>query len=195
MIPATLQNNPSLDRWVSFPNPGRVRVAVGKTEYGQGMLTGLAQIAAEELDVAFERLDVVNLETGASPDEGLTVGSMSTEMSGASIRAACAETRSLFAEAAARRLGCDAGEIDVDDGAFLRAGATTGSRLLGARRRGRPGAPAKRGREAEVAGQAQAGRDLAATHRPAAQAVRRGLPARPCPARNAARPRPAPTRA
>ncbi|HXQ46794.1 MAG TPA: molybdopterin cofactor-binding domain-containing protein, partial [Caulobacteraceae bacterium] len=126
MIPATLQNNPSLDRWVSFPKPGRVRVAVGKTEYGQGMLTGLAQIAAEELDVAFERLDVVNLETGASPDEGLTVGSMSTEMSGASIRAACAETRSLFAEAAARRLGCDAGEIDVDDGAFLRAGAATG---------------------------------------------------------------------
>ena len=126
MIPATLANNPSLDRWVSFPTPGRVRIAVGKTEYGQGMLTGLAQIAADELDVAFERLDVVNLETGASPDEGLTVGSMSTEMSGASIRAACAEARALFAVAAARRLGCDAGEIDVDDGAFLRAGAETG---------------------------------------------------------------------
>jgi nicotinate dehydrogenase subunit B len=126
MIPQTLQNNPSLERWVSFPTAGRVRVAVGKTEYGQGMLTGLAQIAAEELDVAFERLDVVNLETGASPDEGLTVGSMSTEMSGASIRAACAEARSLFAEAVAQRLGCDASDIDVDDGAFLRAGAKTG---------------------------------------------------------------------
>ncbi|HLI65777.1 MAG TPA: molybdopterin cofactor-binding domain-containing protein [Caulobacteraceae bacterium] len=125
-IPQTLQNNPSLDRWVSFPAKGRVRVAVGKTEYGQGMLTGLAQIAAEELDVAFDRLDVVNLETGASPDEGLTVGSMSTEMSGASIRAACAEARSLFAEAAARRLGCDPGELDIDDGAFLHGGAATG---------------------------------------------------------------------
>jgi CO/xanthine dehydrogenase Mo-binding subunit len=126
MIPATLMNNPSLDRWVSFPTPGRVRVAVGKTEYGQGMLTGLAQIAAEELDVVFERLDVVNLETGASPDEGLTVGSMSTEMSGASIRAACAEARALFAAAAAEKLGCDAGELDVDDGAFMRGGAKTG---------------------------------------------------------------------
>ncbi len=126
MIPQTLQNNPSLDRWVSFPTKGRVRVAVGKSEYGQGMLTGLAQIAAEELDVAFERLDVVNLETGASPDEGLTVGSMSTEMSGASIRAASAEVRALFAEAAASRLGCTADELDVDDGAFLREGERTG---------------------------------------------------------------------
>ncbi len=69
---------------------------------------------------------MVNPETDRSPDEGLTVGSMSTEMSGASIRAACAEARALFAGAAARRLGCDAGELDVDDGAFVRAGAATG---------------------------------------------------------------------
>ncbi len=126
MIPQSLAANPRLDRWVGFETPGVVRVAFGKVEYGQGAMTGLAQIAAEELDVGMDRLDVVNPETDLSPDEGLTVGSMSTESSGASIRAACAEARALFAAAAARRLGCDASELDVADGAFLHGGVATG---------------------------------------------------------------------
>jgi nicotinate dehydrogenase subunit B len=126
MIPPSLQANPRLDRWVSFPARGRVRVGVGKVEYGQGALTGLAQIAAEELDVALERIDLVNPQTDVSPNEGLTVGSMTTSSSGASVRAACAEARALFADAAARKLGCDAGELDIDDGAFLRDSMVTG---------------------------------------------------------------------
>jgi len=125
-IPASLAANPRLDRWVGFEEPGLVRIAVGKVEYGQGAMTGLAQIAAEELDVGMDRLDVVNPETDLSPDEGLTVGSMSTESSGASIRFACAEARALFVAAAARRLGCDPAEIEIDDGAFLAGGEPSG---------------------------------------------------------------------
>jgi CO/xanthine dehydrogenase Mo-binding subunit len=108
-VPASLAANPRLDRWVGFEAPGVVRVAIGKVEYGQGALTGLAQIAAEELDVAMHQVDLVNPETDRSPDEGLTVGSMTTESSGAAIRAACAEVRALFITAAARRLGCPPG--------------------------------------------------------------------------------------
>ena len=126
MIPANLANNPRLDRWVGFETPGRVRIAIGKVEYGQGALTGLAQIAAEELDVGFERLVMVNPETDRSPDEGLTVGSMSIETSGASIRVACAEARALFIAAAAAQLGCAPAELDVRDGAVVRGGAHTG---------------------------------------------------------------------
>ena len=126
MIPPSLAANPRLDRWVGFETPGVVRVAFGKVEYGQGASIGLAQIAAEELDVGLDRLEVVNPQTDFSPDEGLTVGSMSTESSGASVRAACAEARALFAAAAARRLGCDAGELEVEDGVFLHGGAPTG---------------------------------------------------------------------
>jgi CO/xanthine dehydrogenase Mo-binding subunit len=125
-VPASLAANPRLDRWVGFETPGVVRVAVGKVEYGQGALTGLAQIAAEELDVAMQRLDLVNPQTDLSPDEGLTVGSMSTESSGASVRAACAETRALFTAAAARRLGCAPDALEIEDGAFLRGGEPTG---------------------------------------------------------------------
>lgn len=125
-LPASLAANPRLDRWVGFETPGRARVAIGKVEYGQGALTGLAQIAAEELDVGMHQVDLVNPETDMSPDEGLTVGSMSTESSGASIRAACAEARALFLAAAARRLGCPAGALEIEDGAFIQHGEPSG---------------------------------------------------------------------
>ncbi|HEY1425482.1 MAG TPA: molybdopterin cofactor-binding domain-containing protein [Caulobacteraceae bacterium] len=125
-IPASLAANPRLDRWVGFEQPGLVRVAFGKVEYGQGAMTGLAQIAAEELDVGLDRLDVVNPETDLSPDEGLTVGSMSTESSGASVRFACAEVRALFIAAAARKLGCAPEALDVEDGIFLADGEPSG---------------------------------------------------------------------
>ncbi|MBV9044803.1 MAG: xanthine dehydrogenase family protein molybdopterin-binding subunit [Alphaproteobacteria bacterium] len=126
MIPPTLQANPILERWVSFPVTGRVRVAFGKVEYGQGAKTALAQIAADELDVAWERLDVVNQATSAVPDEGMTVGSMSIEMSGASVRAAAAEVRALFLAEAARRLRCEAHDLGIDDGAFTINGVPSG---------------------------------------------------------------------
>ena len=87
MIPGMLAANPRLDRWVSFEPDGRVRVAFGRMEYGQGIATALAQMAADELDVSFARLRVVPAATGEIPDEGLTVGSMSIEFSGPAIRA------------------------------------------------------------------------------------------------------------
>jgi CO/xanthine dehydrogenase Mo-binding subunit len=126
MIPQTLQDNPVLERWVSFPSAGKVRVAFGKVEYGQGVVTALAQIAAEELDVAMGQLIVINAASGAVPNEGMTVGSMSIETSGASVRAASAEVRALFVAEAARRLGCAAEELDIRDGSFLKGGKASG---------------------------------------------------------------------
>ncbi|MGZ5989556.1 MAG: molybdopterin cofactor-binding domain-containing protein, partial [Rhizomicrobium sp.] len=126
MIPASLEANPVLERWVSFPEAGKVRVAFGKVEYGQGVMTSLAQIAAEELDVAMERLIVPEAATGAVPDEGLTVGSMSIETSGASVRAAAAEVRALFVTEAAQRLGCAVEDLDILDGKFVKNGRPTG---------------------------------------------------------------------
>ncbi|MDX9996599.1 MAG: molybdopterin cofactor-binding domain-containing protein [Phenylobacterium sp.] len=126
MIPATLQANPELDRWVRFDTVGLARVAFGKVEYGQGTLTALAQIAAEELDLPLSMIEVVNAATGAVPDEGMTVGSMSVESSGASVRAACAEVRALFVAKAAERLDCPPEEIDIRDGVLLVNGLPCG---------------------------------------------------------------------
>ncbi|HZZ32740.1 MAG TPA: molybdopterin cofactor-binding domain-containing protein [Phenylobacterium sp.] len=126
MIPAMLAANPRLDRWVSFQPDGRARIAFGRMEYGQGVSTSLAQMAADELDLPFAKVRVVPAATGDIPDEGLTVGSMSTEVSGPAIRMACAEVRALFTAAAAGRLGCEAADLDIRDGAFMRDGRPTG---------------------------------------------------------------------
>ena len=126
MIPTSLAGNPSLDRWVRFDADGRVRIQFGKVEYGQGNMTALAQIGAEELDVAWERVRLDEPATGDAPDEGLTVGSMSIEMSGASVRQACAEVRALFLEHAAKLLGCTPELLSVEDGAIILDGNSSG---------------------------------------------------------------------
>ena len=125
-LPPMLAANPRLDRSVAFEPDGLARIAFGRMEYGQGVGTSLAQMAADELDVPFARLRVVAAATGDIPDEGLTVGSMSTEFSGPAIRTACAEVRALFIAAAAGRLGCAPAELNVRDGQFVRGGQPTG---------------------------------------------------------------------
>ena len=54
VLPGPLADNPRLDRWVTFPAPGKVTVGTGRVELGQGVLTAMAQIAADELGVAME---------------------------------------------------------------------------------------------------------------------------------------------
>jgi CO/xanthine dehydrogenase Mo-binding subunit len=126
MIPPTLAANPSLDRWVRFGADGTVAILFGKVEYGQGNMTALAQIGAEELGVAWERVHVEEPSTTNGPDEGLTVGSMSVETSGAAVRAACAEVRGILVDHAARLIGCDPIELTVEDGEIARDGCITG---------------------------------------------------------------------
>lgn len=59
-LPQSLIDNPLLSQWIGFEAPGRVRIATGKVEIGQGILTALTQIAAEELDVAPEQVRIVS---------------------------------------------------------------------------------------------------------------------------------------
>ena len=79
-LPLSLTDNPILSQWVAFKENGRVRVGSGKVEIGQGILTALTQIAAEELDVRPDQIHLVSGETDISPAEGFTSGSKHLEM-------------------------------------------------------------------------------------------------------------------
>jgi CO/xanthine dehydrogenase Mo-binding subunit len=125
-LPLSLIDNPLLSQWIAFEEKGRVRVGSGKVEIGQGILTALTQIAAEELDVSPDQVNLVSGQTDVSPAEGFTSGSYSIAVGGASIRLVCAEVRALFLERTAEVLRCPAGELSVENGKFLRAGKDTG---------------------------------------------------------------------
>jgi len=121
-----LNENPTLARWVSFPASGKVAVNTGRVEIGQGVLTAMAQIAADELDVAMSRIELHSGDTELTPNEGYTAGSQSMQFGGVAMRQACADVRALFLDQAAKVIGCPASELSIRDGSVLRKGAATG---------------------------------------------------------------------
>jgi CO/xanthine dehydrogenase Mo-binding subunit len=115
-LPGSLGTNRRLDRWLRIDREGTVTVFPGKVEIGQGILTALAQIVAEELDVSLERIRLAPTDTRYSPDEGMTSGSMSITDGGTALRYAAAEARDLLLQRAAARLGVSLEQLSVADG-------------------------------------------------------------------------------
>jgi CO/xanthine dehydrogenase Mo-binding subunit len=115
-LPGSLETNRRLSQWLRVRPDGIVEVSSGKVEIGQGILTAMAQIVADELDVEISRVRMVPASTASSPNEGVTSGSLSIQQSGSALRYACAEARALYLEAAAQRLGIAAQTLEVRDG-------------------------------------------------------------------------------
>ena len=125
LLPGSLNANRMLDSWLRINPNGTVTVFTGKAELGQGILTALAQIAADELDVSYERIEMISADTSRSPNEGMTAGSLSVEQSGTAIRYAAAEARDILLQLAATRLGVTADKLAVGDGMVTVGGAKT----------------------------------------------------------------------
>jgi len=115
-LPEHLRRFPKLSSWIRIGADGRIGLFTGKAELGQGILTACIQLAADELDAAPERFDIVSADTGATPDEGYTFGSLSVQQSGMAIRRAAAELRHLLFLRAADRLGVAPEKLSVADG-------------------------------------------------------------------------------
>ncbi len=122
-LPGSLQKNRMLDGWLRINPNGTVTAFTGKVEIGQGIVTALAQIAGDELDVDLARIEMISGDTSRTPDEGVTSGSRSIEESGSALRFACAEARALLLEAAAAKLGEPASSLRVEDGVVLAPGS------------------------------------------------------------------------
>jgi nicotinate dehydrogenase subunit B len=112
----SLAANPRLSSWIRFSSEGHVTISPGKVEIGQGIVTALAQIAADELDVDIGRVRMVRASTAGSPNEGVTSGSLSVQQSGRAIRQVCAEMRQIFLAVASDRLGVGTDALAIKDG-------------------------------------------------------------------------------
>lgn len=105
-----------LNAYLRIGADGRVTVFSGKIEMGQGVLTSQAQMAAEELGVALESIDMVLGDTDLCPWDMGTFGSLTTRMFGPSLRAAAAEARAVLLNLAAAKLGAPKTALIVEDG-------------------------------------------------------------------------------
>jgi len=95
---------------------GRVSCYTGKIEMGQGVVTSLAQMLADELDVSLESVDMVMGDTDLCPWDMGTFGSMSTRFFGPPLRAAGAEGRRVLLELASEHLKTPLANLMTQDG-------------------------------------------------------------------------------
>ncbi len=72
---------------------GRVTCFTGKVEMGQGIITSIAQMLADELDVPFDSVDMIMGDTDLCPWDLGTFGSMTTRFFGPVLRGAAAEAK------------------------------------------------------------------------------------------------------
>ena len=122
----SLTANPRLREWLDLSVDGVVTIRPGKVEYGQGVWTALAQIAAEELDVGLDQVRVAAVSTAGSPDEGVTSGSRSIQDCGGALHQVCAQVRAAFLAEAAGKLGADAAGLTIRRGVATAGLADTG---------------------------------------------------------------------
>jgi len=123
--PAMLRANPRLDSWVRISPDGRITVMTGRVELGQGVLTAMRQIAAEELDVAPDAIELISGDTALTPNEGVTAGSQSIRFGGEALGVACADARATLMGVAAQLWGVERAALSVRDGVIEGLGGRT----------------------------------------------------------------------
>lgn len=125
MFPNSFDSAPKIENWFSFRENGTVRMVSGKVEIGQGINTAFMQIAAEELDINPERIELSAGDTRDCLDGGCTSGSQSMQTEGVSLRKAASAARMLMLEKAAELLQSDINNIEIKDGEFFLNGSST----------------------------------------------------------------------
>ena len=118
---AFAQNTPPADSmnfnaYLRVKENGRVDCFTGKIEMGQGVITSLAMVLAEELEVSVYDVDMVMGDTELCPYDAGTWGSLTTRFIDPPLRAAAAEAREVLRGLAAERLGVSQNQLDIKEG-------------------------------------------------------------------------------
>jgi nicotinate dehydrogenase subunit B len=105
-----------LDSWLAISKDGTVTVFTGKVELGTGVVTALAQIVAEELDVSFNKVYMDSGDTDKAVDQGVTAAARTIERGGVQLRQASAAARQELLKLASARLDSPVDKLTVTDG-------------------------------------------------------------------------------
>lgn len=105
-----------INAYLHIAADGKVTLFSGKIEMGQGVMTSLTQMAAEDLGVALDAIHIVMGDTALCPWDMGTFGSMTTRMFGPAVRAAAAQARLVLTDLAAQRLGVPRTALTVEHG-------------------------------------------------------------------------------
>ncbi|HZN25513.1 MAG TPA: molybdopterin cofactor-binding domain-containing protein [Burkholderiales bacterium] len=108
-----------LDSWIAILPDGSVTAYFGKMDMGQGVDVAIAQMVAEELDVPFDRVNVVMGDTAWTCNQGGASGSTGIQRGGVTLRNAAAEARRILVDRAAKKLGVSTSELVVADGVVM----------------------------------------------------------------------------
>lgn len=95
---------------------GSVRVSVGGTEMGQGLLTVLSQITADSLGIGVDAVHVGLADTSVVPDSGPSVASRTTLMTGNAVIAAADKLKRRMGTVAAAVLGVPSDALEFAGG-------------------------------------------------------------------------------
>ena len=125
-----------LNAYLRVGEDGRVTVFSGKIEMGQGVMTSLAQMAAEDLGVSLDAIEMVMGDSDRCPWDMGTFGSLTTRMFGPAVRAAAAEARQVLLRLASERLGVPKDRLAVEAGVVSVKGEPARKVTYGALARG-----------------------------------------------------------
>ncbi len=105
-----------LDSWLAIDAQGRVTASVGKIDAGLGLPTALAQIVAEELDVALDQVTLNMGDTATTVDQRGTGSSNGITDGGSALRLAAAQARAFLLGRAAEKLATPVAQLQVENG-------------------------------------------------------------------------------
>lgn len=111
-----------LNAYLNIGEDGRVTCFSGKIEMGQGIITSLAQMLAEELEVPLESVDMIMGDTDLCPYDSATVGSRSTKYFGPPLRRAAAEAKAVLLGLAADHFKIPEERLAVKEGIISEKG-------------------------------------------------------------------------
>ncbi len=111
-----LNTHRKLSAWLRVNANKTVTLMVGKVELGQGILTAVTQICADELDIDLKMVQVISGDTALVPNEGVTAGSFSMPYCATAVQQASAEVRAILLQLAADKLKEPVTSLSVKDG-------------------------------------------------------------------------------